>query len=143
MMFADEILRAVIGKGWRWPLRFDPELGGFQTIDGEEGQRMLNQAIYLVLATRKGEVFMNPLFGTRIPDLLFDPNDSVLGGELRFEVEQAFKMWLPQLMLLDVQSYQDEADANLVRVVGQYAVRNTPVQGNFVVPFQTGAPTLG
>jgi len=48
-----------------------------------------------LLLTHKGERFMQPTFGTNLRRFLFQPNTDSLRGEIRSELLETIKYWLP------------------------------------------------
>lgn len=56
-----------VGSGWAFPMRIGPT-GGIALVSGE---REIEEAIRLVLATAPGERPMRPEFGCAIHDLVF------------------------------------------------------------------------
>lgn len=55
--------------------------------------------ILQILGTRRGERVMLPLFGSRIPDYIFEPLDHTTCALIRFEAIRAIKMWEPRIIL--------------------------------------------
>ena len=49
-----------LGKGFAFPVSVDPACGRFRTAEYEED---IQQAIYMILMTRRGERVMRPDFG--------------------------------------------------------------------------------
>jgi phage baseplate assembly protein W len=59
-----------------------------------------------LLLTRQGERIMQPLFGTRIQDSLFEANDETLAESIKFSITDAIDFWLPYITIneLNVQT---------------------------------------
>jgi phage baseplate assembly protein W len=55
-----------------------------------------------LLLTRKGERFMQPLFGTGIYHLLFEQNTEDLPEKLRSSITADINYWLPYIVVEDV-----------------------------------------
>lgn len=68
------------------------------TVLDETKSMMLN-----LLLTRKGERFMQPEFGTGIYDLLFDPIVANIAVNIKQEIKEVVKVWLPHVDLQEVQ----------------------------------------
>tara|TARA_R100000005_G_C4937821_1_gene163799 strand:+ start:337 stop:843 length:507 start_codon:yes stop_codon:yes gene_type:complete len=52
-----------------------------------------------LLLTRKGERFMQPDFGTRIFDSLFEPNTKELEENLEIVINEDIEFWLPYIII--------------------------------------------
>lgn len=52
-----------------------------------------------LLFTSKGERIMQPQFGTKLPETLFEPNDDVLKERISMEISDAIDFWLPYISI--------------------------------------------
>jgi phage baseplate assembly protein W len=66
----------------------------------ESGIAKLRQNLRMLLATRLGERPMQRDFGTRIPSLVHEPNDDVLGSLIENQAREAMLRWEPRLMVV-------------------------------------------
>src|SRR5260370_38519348 len=71
MKSMQEITRAFLGVGWKFPLQITP--GG--KIARSLYEQRVEESIYLVLSTAKGERVILPDFGSGIHDLVFGVNN--------------------------------------------------------------------
>lgn len=127
-----------LGKGLRFPFAFQKRSGGAQvsTVTSMDHAH-IHESILQILGTRPGERFMNPEFGSRLKDLVFEPNDSVLKGLIRHYVIDAVQRWEKRILVTDV-TFDDSpetVDANIIPVRISYRVIDTQVEGNLVWPF--------
>lgn len=127
-----------LGKGLRFPFAFQKRSGGAQvsTVTSMDHAH-IHESILQILGTRPGERFMNPEFGSRLRDLVFEPNDSVLKGLIRHYVIDAIERWEKRVYVTDV-TFDDSpetVDANTIPVRISYRVIDTQVEGNLVWPF--------
>ena len=60
-----------------------------------------------LLATSKGERYMQPLFGTRIKEAVFQPNTLNLEEFIKETITEAIEMWLPYIVLDSVGIIRD------------------------------------
>jgi phage baseplate assembly protein W len=137
-----QFLKEVIGKGFKFPLTFSEITGGVTAVSGADGLEIINSEIYMVLTTRKGQYFRNPLFGSNLPKLLFEPVTPVLFDRIRLEVAVSIQKWVPQIVLRSTDSRMHDTDSNLVLVHGSYIISKTSVPGSFVFPFRLGSGPL-
>lgn len=123
----------LIGRGWAAPVR----VGGGGGIELVEGNREVEEAIAVILATAPGERVMRPEFGCRIHDLVFSPvNSETLGMAQRY-VEEALGRWEPRVDVrdVDVQLSYEEAEHGVLRIVVDYTIRATKDERSLVYPF--------
>ncbi len=127
-----------LGTGLKFPFRFNSRSGGadVSTSTSQEHEH-IRESILQILGTRPGERFMNPEFGSKLKDLVFEQNDSVLMGLIRHHVKEAIGRWEKRVIVTDV-SFEDSSqntDNHLLPVVISYRVIRTQVEGNLVYPF--------
>jgi len=125
---------AFLGQGLRFPFRFSERTGG--TEESSEHDR-IRESILQILETRPGERLMRPEFGTRVKDLVFEENDAVLKGLLRFHITDAIKRWEKRVVVTNVSFDEsfEATDANRLLVRISYRVTQSQVEGNLVWPF--------
>ena len=73
-----------LGRGLKFPFRFQRRSGGAQVSSATSTEHEhIHESIIQILGTRPGERFMRPEFGSKLKDLVFEPNDEVLKGLIR------------------------------------------------------------
>jgi phage baseplate assembly protein W len=127
-----------LGTGLKFPFSFQSVSGGAEisTSTSQEHEH-IRESIVQILGTRPGERFMNPEFGSRLKDLVFEQNDEVLKGLIRHHVIDAIKRWEKRVVITAV-SFDDSIrnkDLNQLPVIISYRVIQTHVEGNLVYPF--------
>lgn len=142
-------LLKVIGTGIDFPLRFvagnslggnsDP-VGGVETSNA--GER-IRDSIHIILSTGIGERLHNPEFGSRLPQLVFEPNDEILKNLLRIYTAEALRRWEKRIEILTITILDDyNDDRNTVGIAIEYTIRNSHIKGSYVYPFvREGMPT--
>jgi phage baseplate assembly protein W len=96
--------------GLGFPFRID-EAGRVST---ERGDPLLRGRILQLLLTSPGERVNLPEFGTRLRDLVFDPNNDVLAATTEFMVARALRRFLGEQIHVDqVQISADAATLNV------------------------------
>ncbi len=127
-----------LGKGLRFPFGFAKRSGGAQvsTVTSMDHAH-IHESIIQILSTRPGERFMNPEFGAHVRDLVFEPNDHVLGGLLRHYITDAIERWEKRVVVTDVwfDDSSEAIDDHTLYIRVSYRVIDTQVQGNLVFPF--------
>ena len=122
-----------IGSGWAFPLRADAS----GSVALARGQREIEQAIRLVLATAPGERPMRPEFGCAIHDLVFAPVNQATAGRIRYEVRSSLGRWEPRIEVAEVNVLEDNDDDGVVLIDVRYSIRGTNSPRNLVFPFYT------
>lgn len=123
--------RDFLGVGWKFPIRINAR-GGLSYSQHEQD---IEEAIWLVLATAKGERVMEPDFGCGIHDYVFAPNNPGTHGAIAYEVEFALAEYERRI---DVESVRVESfpeSDNRLLIYVDYRVRSTNAKRNFVYPF--------
>ena len=127
-----------LGRGLKFPFRFQRRSGGAQiSLATSTEHEHIHESIIQILGTWPGERFMRPEFGSRLKDLVFEPNDEVLKGLIRHYVIDAVKRWEKRIVVTGV-AFDDSPsnkDSNLLPVRIAYRVIQSQVEGNLVYPF--------
>src|SRR5436190_12948301 len=90
--------RDYLGAGWKFPFQVTP--GG--KIASSRHEQRIEESIYLILSTAKGERVMLPDFGCGIHELVFAPNNSTTISVVTHMVREALVMFEPRIDLMDV-----------------------------------------
>lgn len=125
------LARRFLGVGWQFPLRINA-LGGFGFSSGEQS---VQEAIWILLGTAKGERQMLPRFGCGIHDLVFAPNNPATQGNVQHLVKDALTEWEPRIDVLDVNVTSDPGEENTMLIRVDYRIRSNNAFGNLVYPF--------
>jgi phage baseplate assembly protein W len=88
--FVSERPAGPVPAGLAFPLRID----GSGRVLIHSGDRLLQGKILQLLLTSPGERVNLPEFGTRLRDLVFDPNNDVLAAATEFAVTRALQRFL-------------------------------------------------
>jgi uncharacterized protein len=120
-----------IGQGFAFPLRVDAT-GSFALVAGD---REIEEAIRIVLATPPGERPMRPEFGCRIHDYVFAPADEATAGLVAYEVRASLLRWEPRINVQDVLVTPDPEQQALLWIDITFSIRHTNDPRNLVFPF--------
>ena len=83
--------------------------GGLAMIDGD---RVVRQAIMMLLATTPGERVMRPDYGCPLNRLVFEPNDATTAGLAIHYVRQALIRWEPRIEILRLDAGPRQIDGS-------------------------------
>jgi len=120
-----------VGSGWAFPMRVSPA-GSFTMVTGE---REIEEAMRLVLATAPGERPMRPEFGCAIHDLVFAPVNDRTIGRIRYEVRTCLDRWEPRIEVGSVDVTVEPSDASILYIDVSYSIRGTNNPRSLVFPF--------
>ena len=123
--------RAYLGVGWKFPLQVTP--GG--KIAQAKYEPRIEESIYLILSTARGERIMLPEFGCGIHDLVFAPNNAGTIAMVVQTVRQALVAYEPRIDVLDITADTAPEQPNLLLIRINYQIRANNVLGNLVYPF--------
>lgn len=123
--------RAFLGVGWKFPIRINAK-GGLSYSKYEQD---IEEAIWIILGTAKGERVMLPNFGCGIHDLVFSPINPTTIGDIEHYVTDALEKWEPRIELQKVNVEQDLEEKNKLLIRIDYKVLQTNSFLNIVYPF--------
>jgi len=123
--------REYLGVGWKFPFQVTPS-GGLAKARYEH---RVEESVYLILATAKGERVMLPEFGCGIHELVFAPNTPNTIGLVAQQVRRALVDWEPRIDVLDIVVDSPEAEPNLLLIKVGYRIRANNALANLVYPF--------
>jgi phage baseplate assembly protein W len=123
--------RKHLGIGWKFPLQVSPR----GQIAKAAYEQRIEESIYLILGTAKGERVMLPDFGCGIHEIVFDPNNSLTVALVTQSVREALLKYEPRIdvLNLDVQSTSEQPNLLLIRI--HYRIRASNAISNLVYPF--------
>lgn len=78
-----------------------------------------------LLLTRKGERVMQPEFGSRIYDMLFEQNDEFFDKKIKTYINDAVEVWLPYIIINRIDVVLDETE-HQYNIHIKYSLRNDP-----------------
>lgn len=123
--------RTYLGTGWKFPVRVTAT-GGLSFSVGEQS---IEEAIWIILGTARGERQMLPRFGCGIHDLVFAPGSAATRVSVAHLVKEALNEWEQRIDVLGVDVSTPEGQANLLLIRVDYRVRSNNSFGNLVYPF--------
>jgi phage baseplate assembly protein W len=124
--------RAFLGRGWSFPVRVDDKSGAIRLSQYEQD---IQQSIWIVLSTAKGERVMRRDFGCGIHDLVFEVINTTTLTELEASVREALGRFEARIDVRQVRALADAGVDGQLRISIDYEVRGTNNQFNLVYPF--------
>lgn len=134
------LLKDFVGKGWKFPFRFDPATGGVARDRGTGTDQKLNRvrmSIEQIIGVKRGEIFGNRQFGSDLRGLIFQTDTANVTQRLSFVISRALqnrrhgehRVFISRLKTRLIRNMgRAEIDLNIV-------LRSSNVSANFVFPF--------
>lgn len=120
-----------LGIGWRFPVSLNERRG----VALSRFEKNIEECIWIILGTAKGERVMRPDFGCDIHELVFAPNNAETHGLIITAVTEALVRWEPRIMNINVDVKTDRDNEGQLLITVQYEVRATNNVFNVVYPF--------
>jgi len=119
-----------LGVGWKFPVC----VNGAGEIWRAEYEESVQQSIWIILGTAKGERVMRPDFGCGIYDLVFENVTASTAGRISQAVRESLLFLEPRIDVLDV-AVTSENGGEVLLISIDYEVRATNNVFNLVYPF--------
>jgi phage baseplate assembly protein W len=120
-----------LGKGFKFPIRVNGR-GGLSWSEGEE---LIAESIWLILATPRRSRVMEPEFGCGAYDYVFAPNNETTRAMVENEVTRALVRNEPRIDVMAVRATAQVDAPNLLLVEVDYRIRANNAARNIVYPF--------
>ncbi len=125
------VSREYLGVGWKFPLQVTP--GG--RIAKASSEQKIEESVYVILSTAKGERVMMPNFGCGIHDMVFAPNSPGTVSIIVQQVRKSLVEFEPRIDVLDIVVDRDHGQPNILIIRVDYKIRANNSIGNVVYPF--------
>lgn len=129
--------RDIVGRGFAFDVRTGLQLNanGGVALTNEKNEIM--QAIHIILMTPIGHRVMRPLFGSRLHELIFEPNNAETAARAVQFAEDALLMWEPRITLEEISARPEDyyGDKTVMLLEIKYRVKATNDQRSLVYPF--------
>lgn len=123
--------REFLGVGWKFPLQVNAAGG----IARSRYEQSIEESIYLILSTAKGERLMMPDFGCGIHDIVFAPNNPAMVTLIVDATRRALVAGEPRIDVLHVDAETQDEQPNVLIIRISYRVRANNTLENLVYPF--------
>jgi len=123
--------RAFLGTGWKFPLQVSPD----GSMARAQYEQRIEESVYLILSTGRGERVMLPDFGCGIHELVFAPNSSRTRSVVVQQIRQSLALFERRIDVLDVTAESADDQPNLLLIRVNYRLRSNNAVGNLVYPF--------
>lgn len=126
--------RSLLGRGPAFPFSRS-ENGG---LSYKEDIERINQSLFILFETPKGDRLMMPEFGSDLRKYRFDPLDKVLMERIRYTITEDIRRWEPRISLTSIEFLADQTaiDNSTLYISISYRIINTDVIANYVYPYK-------
>ncbi|MGB1204931.1 MAG: GPW/gp25 family protein [Chitinophagales bacterium] len=121
-----------IGTGWSFPPAFSEIKEGAEMVSGKED---IDQSLYILLSTSKGENLLNPDYGCNLKDLVFESYTTTLQATIRNLVTQSILFFEPRITLEKVVVAENPNVLGRIDILVEYIIPNINSRTNMVYPF--------
>ena len=133
-MITNEQKSVLSGTGIAYPITFSTN-GQAELLALTTGSPLIHQSIHTILATRIGERYNNIEFGSRLPELIFEPNDNVTKDLAFYYSSQALQRWEKRISISGIRFVVDATDDTFLGIWIGYVELETGNTGSYVFPF--------
>jgi phage baseplate assembly protein W len=95
--------------------------GDFILLNNDDNKAIKSDLMHLIL-TRKGERLYLPDFGTNLLKFIYEPNDSLTRNDIKNEITDTVKKYLPNLQINEVNVEPSEDNVYHAKVRIDYTV---------------------
>ncbi|MBE9519267.1 MAG: GPW/gp25 family protein [Bacteroidetes bacterium] len=120
-----------LGKGWKFPVHVNKA----GKIEMSAYENDIEEAIWIILSTAKGERAMRPDFGCGIFDYIFASMNTSTITMMEASVREALVLWEPRIDISNVDVAPDSEEEGKLHISIDYRVKNTNNRFNLVFPF--------
>ena len=107
--------------GIKFPFNIVSELNTLLDVNLTKDEKVKSQIMHVIF-TQKGQRLRNPDFGTNLIQFIFNPNDVQTWDDVKFELKEDVKRWVPDCELSDVEVYETDNGRGLIARLN-YSVR--------------------
>ena len=129
MAFQPQPIENFIGKGLTFPIELSGGRGVIKT-----GFDLIRQSVRTILSWPYGHRFMLGEFGSRIEELLEEPNDEVSRQLIESFIKDALSTWEKRIQVLEL-GVENNSTEGTVMIKLTYRIVNSQTVDNFIFPF--------
>jgi phage baseplate assembly protein W len=123
--------RDFLGIGWKFPLQVTPS----GAVAQSRYEQRIEESIFLILSTARGERPMLPDFGCGVHALVFERNNPGTIALVTQSVRAALSACEPRVDVLEIRAEPAEGADNVLLIRINYRIRANNAVGNLVYPF--------
>jgi len=125
----DKVTTQFMGQGLTFPIKLNIK-GRPNIVSGKE---LLESSLSQILSWNLGTRFMLGEYGTKLEQLLQEPNDAIAQSLVKHYTVEVISLWEKRLEVLDVILLIKQD--NLLSIQISYIVKSTKLEDSFVFPY--------
>lgn len=129
MAFQPQPIENFIGKGLTFPI----ELSGGRGVI-KSGFEVIRSSIRMILSWPYAQRFMLGEFGSRVEEMLEEPNDEISRQLIESFIKDALDTWEKRIQVLEL-GVENNSTEGTVMIKLRYSIVNSQLVDNFVFPF--------
>ena len=138
---AEDKQDVLIGNGWSFPPTFVKYRGTGRLVMSD-GDRDIQQSLWVLFSTSLQERIMLPGFGCGIQDMVFHAVNTTMLTQIEEMVRQSIQNWEPRIDVVRVDAQPFATAEGVVEISVDYVIRKTNSRSNLVYPFHIGEGTI-
>lgn len=123
--------RDYLGQGLKFPFAVDV----FGRIALQNDAELVKQSLEILFSEPEGTELMREHYGSKIRDVLFEPNDAVARGLLDYYIVDAINKWERRIQLVDIRYDQPPQTPALINCIIFYIIKQSSEIDSFIFPF--------
>ena len=125
--------KEIVGRGFTFPIQIGSQGGISLTTEINE----IMQAIRIILSTTPGQRVMRPTFGSRLHELILEPNDGATAALAESYARDALAMWEPRINVVSIQAIPDDSHhmGSVLQLHIDFQIKATNDKRSLVYPF--------
>ena len=108
--------------GIKYPFTSNNEENIFLDVNETEAECVKSKVLHVIF-TPKGQKIRDPEFGTDLIKFIFSPNDEYSASEIKNEISDSIKRYVPEVEFRNFNVFKDENDENSIIVTIEYGVK--------------------
>lgn len=128
-----------LGRGWAFPPRINAHSGNIEMVEANDD---IIESLRILMSTRPGERIMQPDYGCRLHDMVFENTDAVTRSGIETAIRQAILFFEPRITVQSINVGLDNWLEGRLQISLEYTVDQSNSRSNMVFPFYIGEGTL-
>lgn len=128
-----------LGRGWAFPPAFDRAQGVAEMVSAGQD---IEQSLLILFQTRPGERVMQPSYGCRLQDYVFEPMNGATRAGIEAAIRRAITFFEARIKVIAVRADMRDWPEGRLRIHLSYRIKETNARHNVVFPFYLEEGTL-
>jgi uncharacterized protein len=124
--------KAFMGRGWEFPIHFDPGTGAVRMLSDEED---IHNSLDVLFATAVGERIMRPDYGSELDSFVFTPLNKSVITYMKAIISDAILFYEARIITEDIRIEPAKDRDGVLEIEITYRVSATNNRYNYVYPF--------